>query len=161
MHFLLWLLWCGLDQLYSLDPISYKSAELVTFASVHVLTSLWTVRSHHKLCIHKAVYLDGHDPRDPTRLQTWHMNTTSAFNSYNILELLMVKHPKTRQFLCYSHIKYLLWLMEWMRWFLITWFRTRLTERRGRVVNNPVSYSGGPGFKSRPRRTAILIEVFL
>jgi hypothetical protein len=25
-----------------------------------------------------------------------------------------------------------------------------LTERRGRVVNTPVSYSEGPGFKSRP-----------
>jgi hypothetical protein len=35
-----------------------------------------------------------------------------------------------------------------------------LSERRCRIVNNPASYSGGTGFKSRPRRTAILIEVF-
>jgi hypothetical protein len=27
---------------------------------------------------------------------------------------------------------------------------TCITERHGRVVNNPASYSGGPGFKSRP-----------
>jgi hypothetical protein len=32
-------------------------------------------------------------------------------------------------------------------------------KRRGRVVNNPASYSGGPEFDSRPRRTAVLIEV--
>jgi hypothetical protein len=35
-----------------------------------------------------------------------------------------------------------------------------ITERRGRVVNSPASYSGGPGFKSRSRQPAILIEVF-
>jgi hypothetical protein len=34
------------------------------------------------------------------------------------------------------------------------------TERRGRVVNTPASYLGGPGVKSRPKRPAILIEVF-
>jgi hypothetical protein len=34
------------------------------------------------------------------------------------------------------------------------------TERRGRVANTHASYSGGPGFKSRPRRPALLTEVF-
>jgi hypothetical protein len=34
------------------------------------------------------------------------------------------------------------------------------TERHGRVVNTPTSYSGGPGLESRPRRPAILIEGF-
>jgi hypothetical protein len=34
------------------------------------------------------------------------------------------------------------------------------TERRGTVINTPVSYSGGPGFNSRPRRPALLIEDF-
>jgi hypothetical protein len=34
------------------------------------------------------------------------------------------------------------------------------TECRGRVVETPASYSGGPGFKSRPRRPAIVIHVF-
>jgi hypothetical protein len=34
------------------------------------------------------------------------------------------------------------------------------TERRGRVFNNPASYSEGPEFKSWPRLPAILIEVF-
>jgi hypothetical protein len=34
------------------------------------------------------------------------------------------------------------------------------TKRRGRVVNTPTSYSGGPGFDYRSRRPAILIEVF-
>jgi hypothetical protein len=34
------------------------------------------------------------------------------------------------------------------------------TERRGRVVNIPISYSGGPTFDYRPRRQAILTEVF-
>jgi hypothetical protein len=33
------------------------------------------------------------------------------------------------------------------------------TERRGRVVNSPASYSEGPGFKSRPRRPVMQIEV--
>jgi hypothetical protein len=33
------------------------------------------------------------------------------------------------------------------------------TERRGRVVNTSYSYSGGPGFNSRPWRPAILIKV--
>jgi hypothetical protein len=28
------------------------------------------------------------------------------------------------------------------------------------VVSTPTSYSGGPGFDSRPRRPAILIEIF-
>jgi hypothetical protein len=36
-----------------------------------------------------------------------------------------------------------------------------LTERRGRVVRTPASYSGGPGLKSRPRWPAILSEGFL
>jgi hypothetical protein len=35
-----------------------------------------------------------------------------------------------------------------------------VTERRGLVVNIPASYSGGHGFKSRPRPSAILIEGF-
>jgi hypothetical protein len=35
-----------------------------------------------------------------------------------------------------------------------------VTERRGRVVNTPVIYSGCPVFKSRPQPLAILIEVF-
>jgi hypothetical protein len=34
------------------------------------------------------------------------------------------------------------------------------TERRGRVVSTPASYSGDPGFKYRPRRPATLTEVF-
>jgi hypothetical protein len=34
------------------------------------------------------------------------------------------------------------------------------TERRGRVFNSPVSFSGGPGLKSRPGRPDVLIEVF-
>jgi hypothetical protein len=29
-----------------------------------------------------------------------------------------------------------------------------------RLDRSPASYSGGPGFKSRPRKTAILAEVF-
>jgi hypothetical protein len=33
------------------------------------------------------------------------------------------------------------------------------TECRGRVVNAPALYSGGPGFKSWPQQPAILIEV--
>jgi hypothetical protein len=33
------------------------------------------------------------------------------------------------------------------------------TECRGRVVNTPALYSGGPGFKSWPQQPAILIEV--
>jgi hypothetical protein len=33
------------------------------------------------------------------------------------------------------------------------------TERHGRVVNTPFSYSVGPGFDYRPRRPAILFEV--
>jgi hypothetical protein len=33
-------------------------------------------------------------------------------------------------------------------------------ECLGRVVKAPTSYSGGPGFDSRPARAAILIEVF-
>jgi hypothetical protein len=33
-------------------------------------------------------------------------------------------------------------------------------ERRGRVVSTPALYSGGPGFESRPRRPAVLIEGF-
>jgi hypothetical protein len=36
----------------------------------------------------------------------------------------------------------------------------RETDSRGRVGNTPVSYSGGPGFHSRPRRTVILILVY-
>jgi hypothetical protein len=32
-------------------------------------------------------------------------------------------------------------------------------ERHGRVLKTTASYSGGPGFDSRPRRPAILIEV--
>jgi hypothetical protein len=39
-------------------------------------------------------------------------------------------------------------------------FRTRLTERRVRVVHTPTSYSGGAGFNSLPRRPAIPIQVF-
>jgi hypothetical protein len=34
------------------------------------------------------------------------------------------------------------------------------TACRGRVVNTPASYSGGPGFKISARRPAILAEVF-
>jgi hypothetical protein len=34
------------------------------------------------------------------------------------------------------------------------------TERRDRMVNTPASYVGGPGFKSRHRRPAILTEGF-
>jgi hypothetical protein len=34
------------------------------------------------------------------------------------------------------------------------------TEHRGRVVNTPASYSGGPEFKSRPQWPAILIKGF-
>jgi hypothetical protein len=33
-------------------------------------------------------------------------------------------------------------------------------KRRGRVVSTHTSYSGGPWFKSRGRRPAILTEVF-
>jgi hypothetical protein len=33
-------------------------------------------------------------------------------------------------------------------------------ERSDPVINTPASYSGDPGFKSRSRRPAILIEVF-
>jgi hypothetical protein len=40
------------------------------------------------------------------------------------------------------------------------WITLRSTEPRGRVVNNLASYSEGPGFDSRPRPPAILIEVF-
>jgi hypothetical protein len=36
-----------------------------------------------------------------------------------------------------------------------------LTERRGRVVKTPASYSGGPWLKSRPGWPAILSEGFL
>jgi hypothetical protein len=35
------------------------------------------------------------------------------------------------------------------------------TERPGRVVDTPVSYYGGPLFKSRPCRPPVLIEVFV
>jgi hypothetical protein len=35
------------------------------------------------------------------------------------------------------------------------------TERRGRVVNTPASYSKGSSFNIRPHRLAMLIEVFL
>jgi hypothetical protein len=34
------------------------------------------------------------------------------------------------------------------------------TERRGRVVKTPTSYSGSPGLRSWLRRQTILIEVF-
>jgi hypothetical protein len=34
------------------------------------------------------------------------------------------------------------------------------TERRGRVLNIPASYSGGAGFDSRPQPPAILIDIF-
>jgi hypothetical protein len=34
-------------------------------------------------------------------------------------------------------------------------------ERPGRVVNTPASYSGGPGLKYRPRRLAIMTDVFV
>jgi hypothetical protein len=34
-----------------------------------------------------------------------------------------------------------------------------LTQRRGRVINTPASYLGGPGFKCRPLRPAILTDV--
>jgi hypothetical protein len=44
---------------------------------------------------------------------------------------------------------------------LVTWAFLKIkTERRGRVVNTPASYSSGPVFDSRSRRQAILIEVF-
>jgi hypothetical protein len=43
---------------------------------------------------------------------------------------------------------------------IATPFPTGPIERRGRVVNSPASYLGCPGFKSRPRRPAILIKVF-
>jgi hypothetical protein len=33
------------------------------------------------------------------------------------------------------------------------------TERRGRVLNTPASYSGGAGFDSRPQPPAILIDI--
>jgi hypothetical protein len=36
----------------------------------------------------------------------------------------------------------------------------KMTERCGRAVNTPASYSGGPGFKSWPWQLGILIEVF-
>jgi hypothetical protein len=36
----------------------------------------------------------------------------------------------------------------------------KMTKRRGRMTNTPIMYSVGPGFDSRPRRPAILIEVF-
>jgi hypothetical protein len=36
-----------------------------------------------------------------------------------------------------------------------------LTERRAVVVKTPTSYSGGPGFKSWPRLTAMLSEVLV
>jgi hypothetical protein len=36
----------------------------------------------------------------------------------------------------------------------------QVTELRGRVVYTPTSYSGGPAFDSRPRRPAILTDVF-
>jgi hypothetical protein len=39
-------------------------------------------------------------------------------------------------------------------------FSLLTTESRGRVVNIPASCSGGPRFDFRPRRPAILIEVF-
>jgi hypothetical protein len=35
-----------------------------------------------------------------------------------------------------------------------------MTGHRGREVNTPASYSVGPGFKSRPRKPAMVIEVF-
>jgi hypothetical protein len=38
-------------------------------------------------------------------------------------------------------------------------YQEELTERRGQVGNTTASYSGVPGFKSRLRRLAILIEV--
>jgi hypothetical protein len=39
-------------------------------------------------------------------------------------------------------------------------YSPQITERRGRVVNTPVSYSGSPGFKSLVRRLVIPIDVF-
>jgi hypothetical protein len=39
-------------------------------------------------------------------------------------------------------------------------FNRHTVERRGRVAVTPASYSRGPGFKYRPRRPAILVEVF-
>jgi hypothetical protein len=39
-------------------------------------------------------------------------------------------------------------------------FTTCEAEHRGRVLNTPASYSGGPEYKSRLRRPAILIEGF-
>jgi hypothetical protein len=35
-----------------------------------------------------------------------------------------------------------------------------MTERHGRVVYTPASYSASPGFDSRPQQPAILIEFF-
>lgn len=110
-------------------PPGSKSGEQVSFARVQWLTSLWTVRSDYKLCIHKVVYPHSHDPRDPIRLQTWHINTTSwtsAFNSRNILDLSIVKHPQTRQFLCCSHIECLLC---WNAVLWCIWYRTWLSLR--------------------------------
>jgi hypothetical protein len=40
------------------------------------------------------------------------------------------------------------------------WYTLAVTERRGRVVSIPASYSGGSGFKSRPWRPASLTYVF-
>jgi hypothetical protein len=39
--------------------------------------------------------------------------------------------------------------------------RGMLTERCDPVVNTPVSYSGGSGFETRPRRPATLVEFFM
>jgi hypothetical protein len=39
-------------------------------------------------------------------------------------------------------------------------FPATITECHGQVSNSPALDSGGPGFDSRPRRPAILIEVF-
>jgi hypothetical protein len=39
--------------------------------------------------------------------------------------------------------------------------RISATERPGRVGNTPASYSGGPGFDSRPRPRPFLIEIFV
>jgi hypothetical protein len=44
--------------------------------------------------------------------------------------------------------------------FYIHEFYENFAERRGRVVNTPASYSGGPRFKSQPRLPVMLIEFF-
>jgi hypothetical protein len=40
-------------------------------------------------------------------------------------------------------------------------FYSSLTEHRDRVVNAPVSYSGGPGFKSRPEGRLFWLTFFV